>query len=70
MMCRNRRGYVGRDAKSLLKTRLLAMGQIDRKRGRDETETESLAPKKRLLTAALQSAFVADKEVVKQHGQW
>ena len=48
----------------------LAMDQLDRTRARDETETESSAARKRFLMAALQSALVADEEVVKKRGQW
>ena len=67
---RKYRGFATRDAKSLLRTRLLATDRIDQMRARDETETESSAAKKRSLIAALQSPCAADKGVAKRHGQW
>ena len=66
---RNLRGFPNGNARSLLVTHLLALGQIEKKRAPDDPEAESSAAKKRPLVAALQSAFVAAKEVVKQHGQ-
>ena len=51
-------------------TRLLAGDRLDRKRAHAATETESSAGRTRPVRTAWQSAFVADKEAVKQQSQW
>ena len=63
---RKPRGHAKKNAKSLLQATALALGQLDRKRARDETAGGSAAAKKRPLIPAMQPASVAGEEVVKQ----
>ena len=67
---RERRGFANRDARSPLITRWPGTDQIGGKRARGDAEAGSFAAKKSLLMVALEPAFVADKQMVKQHGQW
>ena len=62
-------GYTKKHEESLLKARPLAMGQLDRKRARDDAAEESSAAKKHPRIAASKAAFVVGKGVVRRHGQ-
>ena len=65
---RNRRCFAKRDAESIPKTRLSAMGQLESQRARDHYGAESSAAKKRPLSAALRPAVVVGRRAVKEHG--
>ena len=68
-LCRQH-GYHNAAARPPLFTRLLAMDQMARKQDREDPENECQAAKKRPISSALHPAFVVNREVVKQHGQW
>ena len=58
---RNQQVYHNRDARPLSTTRLLSMGQVPRKRAREDPEAESSLAKKRSLLDLRHYAFTADK---------
>ena len=64
MLCKHHSCH-NRDERSPLITRLLAMDQIARKRGQEDTEDESSAVKNRPPLAEPHSAFRVNKEVAK-----
>ena len=68
MLCKQH-GIRNCDARPLSITILVATGQFARKRASENPEAESYVAKERALLAVLHSAFVANMEVVKHHGQ-